>query len=54
MDAPRLINAELLVDTVEFAEELDDLAIGIAMIGRDVVTDAVSDWAPDQGNPVHG
>ena len=33
---------------VELAEQLDDLAVGIAVVGEDVVADAVPAGAPDQ------
>src|SRR5271166_875523 len=48
MPRARLEIAELLVlHLVELAEELDDLLIRIAMVGRDVVTGAMTQRSPD-------
>src|SRR3954453_11324866 len=45
---PRLEIAELLVDLVELREQLGDQPVGPAVIGEEVVADAVPARAPDE------
>src|SRR5580693_8266166 len=51
MPRPRLEIAEVLIQhLVEFGEHFDDLVIGIAVIGVDIVAGAMTARTPDNGN----
>ena len=47
MPGPRLEVAELLVfHLVELGEQLGDQSVGTAVVGEEIVADAVTSWTP--------